>query len=245
MGGKTRIAADIGAIMRAGRHTRTTYVEPFLGGGSVAAVMAPAFATVHLSDANEDLMLLWEAARTGWVPPHQLSEELWHQLKHATEPSALRAFAGFGVSFGGAWFKSYARDNPARGDRYAQASSRAVTRYAEKIRHANIRHLDYAHAGEYVTDDAVVYCDPPYQGTDAYDAVGQFDSSRFWATAEGWSNRGARVYVTEYNAPDGWVPVWKRRVPVTINKTDNTKTATEHLFVHETALEQLRKDRAR
>lgn len=245
MGGKTRIAAQISAVMRAGRTGRSTYVEPFIGGGSVAAEMAPEFPTAHLSDANEDLAMLWEAARTGWVPPYRLSREEWTALKRSTEPSALRAFAGFGVSFGGKWFTSYAPDNPKRGDYYAQASSRAIQRYAQKIAHAQIRHLDYRDAGEFVGPDAVVYCDPPYAKTTGYGAVGRFDSGQFWDTARAWSETGAQVYVSEYSAPEDWVPVWKLRAAVTMHHEDKKKSALEQLFIYGPTLEQLRKDRTR
>jgi DNA adenine methylase len=245
MGGKTRVAAQIGAIMRAGRNGRDTYVEPFVGGGSVAAEMAPEFGTAHLSDANEDLAMLWEAVRTGWVPPVRLSEELWRELKYATEPSALRAFAGFGASFGGKWFTSYAQDDPRKSYFHAQASAKSLMRDAPKIRHAQIRHLDYADAGQFVGPDAVVYCDPPYENTTGYGAVGRFDSDKFWDTARAWSDTGAQVYVSEYAAPEDWVPVWKLRASVTVNRDDKNKTALEQLFIYGPTLETLRKERSR
>lgn len=242
MGGKTRIAAQIGAIMRAGRNGRNTYIEPFIGGGSVAAEMAPEFSTAHLSDANEDLMLLWKAVQDGWIPPTDLPYEEWLALKHATEPSALRAFAGFGVSFGGRWFTSYARNN--KGNYYAGASSRTLRRYAPKIAHASLYHRDYAAAGEQVGPDCVVYCDPPYAGTTGYRNTSGFNSAQFWDTAREWSGTGAQVYVSEYAAPRDFVPVWKLRTPVSINR-DEAKEQIEQLFIYGPTLDQIRKDRAR
>lgn len=239
MGGKTRIVDQISAIMRSKKAGRTTYVEPFMGGGSVAAAMAPLFETVHLSDYNKDLVMLHQAIQDGWVPPAKVSLEEWWELKRSTESSALRAFAGFGGSFGGAWFKSYAKNNP--GNDYIGASRRALMRYKPRLAHAAFRHMDYADAGQFITDDALVYCDPPYAGTTGYKAVGGFDSATFWDTVRDWSATGAAVFVSEYAAPEDFTAVWRLKVHMTMNAHDNLEKKVEQLFMHTPALERMRK----
>lgn len=242
MGGKTRIVDQISAIMKARRAGRSTYVEPFIGGGSVAAAMARHFPTAHLSDWNQDLVMLHQAIQDGWQPPAAITREQWWDLKRATEPSALRAFAGFGGSFGGAWFKSYAENNP--GNDYIGASGRALLRYRPHLLHATIRHLDYKDAGQFVTDDALVYCDPPYAGTTGYRGAGKFNNDQFWDVVREWSGRGAAVFTSEYQAPEDFTAVWRLKVNMTMNADSNTTQKTEQLFVHTPALERMKNARS-
>lgn len=229
MGGKTRVAPQIAAIMRAHSKGSETYVEPFMGGGSVAATMAPGFIDVHLSDANESLILLWQEVLSGWKPPGHITKAEWALLKADPNPSAMKALAGFAASFGGKWFAGYAH-SPGRN--YVAGSTRQLVKHASEFRHANVRHLDYLDAGEFVGPGTVVYCDPPYEGTTGYGAVGSFNSAQFWDTMREWSGRGAKVFVSEYNAPADFVPVWRLKVQVSLAKDGNTDIGTEQLFTY-------------
>lgn len=232
LGGKTRLArriADTVALYR--RPGLDTYVEPFLGGGSVASLLAPTFETALLSDIHPDLMALWEALAAGWIPPEVTEEDYRraHQSYTQGEPaSALRGFLGFGCSFGGKWFGGWARNG--RGYDYAGQARRELLKKAPGLRDATFRVGAYP---DEVPDSAVVYADPPYAGTTGYSH--SFDHQRFWETAESWVNGGALVLVSEYAAPPEWVEVWgvDLRVSVASGVTPaTTKTATDKLFVH-------------
>jgi DNA adenine methylase len=229
MGGKTRVASQICAVMRARSRGSDTYVEPFLGGGSVAALMAPEFRTVHLSDANESLVMLWQEVLSGWKPPGHITKPQWEALRADVRPSALKALAGFAASFGGKWFAGYA-SSPGRN--YVAGSTRQLVKHASGFRHAEVRHLDYIEAGAFVGPGTVVYCDPPYEGTTGYGAVGSFHSAQFWDTMREWTGRGAKVFVSEYTAPDDFVPVWRLKVQVSLAKDGNTDIGTEQLFTY-------------
>ncbi len=229
MGGKTRVAPQICAVMRANRGGADTYVEPFMGGGSVAALMAPEFKTVHLSDANESLVMLWQEVLGGWKPPGHITKDQWRALKEDPNPSGLKALAGFAASFGGKWFAGYAH-SPGRN--YVAGSVRELVKHASGFRHATVRHLDYLDAGQFVGPGTVVYCDPPYEGTTGYGAVGSFNSVQFWNTMREWSLSGAKVFVSEYTAPEDFVPVWRLKVQVSLAKDGNTDVGTEQLFTY-------------
>lgn len=216
MGGKYRIARHVEALILAMRGDRSVYVEPFLGGAATFSRIAPHFPEAWGSDVVPDLILMWEAAVAGWVPPAELSEDEWRELKTAP-PSPLRGFAGFGCSFGGRWFEGYARRRTAGGreaaaaDQAPAASSRVVTRQAQAMRHAQFRVSDYRRL--IARPDMVIYADPPYASTKPYSGLPSWDSGEFWAHAEKWADAGALILVSEYEAPAGWRRAWEKPMP--------------------------------
>lgn len=226
-GGKERIAKHIAEILIGAGDGRSTYIEPFLGGASVFARVAPRFERAIGADVVPDVALLWDAAARGWRPPTELSREEYATLRHA-EPSALRAFAGFGCSFGGKWFGGYAKHSP--GHFTVAGQSAVVIRKAAGLAHAEIRHADYRELSDVIGPDSVVYCDPPYADTLAYTGAGAFDSAAFWDTASAWARAGAAVFVSEYAAPAGWRAAWERTKRVSMRADNNATTAIERLF---------------
>jgi len=207
VGGKSRLAGKIAEYLSREAGDRRRYIEPFIGGGSVFAKVAPLFEQAEAGDASEDIVMMWLAVSDGWLPPEALTENDYKRLMTAP-PSALRGFAGFGCSFGGKWFGGFARGGKmGNGEprNHQSESFRAVKRMAPAFHGRKICQRDYR---EWQIDaDCVVYCDPPYEGTQEYGAVGAFDSAEFWRTAQGWSESGALVLVSEYSAPKGWRPV--------------------------------------
>src|SRR5699024_3785535 len=109
MGGKARIARRIVEAILEATPNRTRWVEPFVGGAWVLEHAAPHFQELSAGDVVPDLQLLYEAVAGGWEPPKTLSRDEYRELKPST-PSALRAFAGFGCSFGGKWFGGFCGD---------------------------------------------------------------------------------------------------------------------------------------
>ena len=76
---------------------------------------------------------------------------------------------------------------------------------------------------------AVIYCDPPYRATMGYGV--SFDSDRFWSWA-GEASRVCDVYVSEYDAPDGWVSIWSKPKRQSVARPDQGRNLrTENLFV--------------
>lgn len=213
LGGKSRIAKSIAEVMLAKRdpEQHMTYLEPFVGGGAVFTRMAPHFDRSIAADTHEDLILMWQAVKEGRVPPDTLTEVEYQELRHA-EPSARRAFAGFGCSFSGKWFGGYARPS-SYGQDYIGGSSRVVRRQAPPFRDAEILRADYREFSP--GSDTLVYCDPPYANTTGY-STGDFDSAEFWQTMQEWHNNGALVFVSEYQAPPPWSPIWEKEVKVMI-----------------------------
>ena len=83
------------------------------------------------------------------------------------------------------------------------------------------------------TKGAVIYCDPPYQGTKFYGYANQpkMDYQHFWNWVRDISKNNF-VFVSEQTAPEDFKAIWTQEVKRTTNKENNFK-AVEHLFVKE------------
>lgn len=228
LGGKHRQSKEIGKhinLVQGG-----TYWEPFMGGGSVAAAVAATghFDTMELSDAHTDLILMWQALLDGWTPPQDVSEEEYAALKVA-EPSALRGFVGFACSFAAKWFGGYARGTT---DNYAATGARSLAKKVAPLSTVNnmtITHRHYTDVEPAAGD--VLYLDPPYANTTGY-STGAFDSAAFWTWAQQHAENGVNVFVSEFTAPDGWVPVWSVNRTASAGVIDGraAKRDVEHLY---------------
>ena len=201
LGGKWQIAEWVATHLRPMARGCDRYLEPFMGSGAITARMAIAAPSMTVSDAHEDLVLMWQALALGWDPPIDVTREQYEALRHAP-PSALRGFVGYGASFSGRWFNSYVPG-------FAQTARTSVLSVAIWLRDAEILHRDY---GMHTPGPStLVYCDPPYAETEGYvKQVGAFDSERFWTTMDAWTEAGARVVVSEGTAPAHWRPLARR-----------------------------------
>lgn len=211
-GGKHAVAgriADLILEMGEGCHT---YLDPFVGGASVPAKVAPHFSKMRLGDLHPDVIPLWEAVlHQGWEPPDEISKAEFQALKATVkdpdvEPSALRGFAGFGCSFGADYFAGYAKNT-------AGSAGRGLMKKAAQIGQCPdvmCRAWDYRRWRP--RKGWVVYADPPYTHYSQY-AVPAFNPFEFWETMVRWTLDGAVVVVTEDMTP-AWVThlaTWERR----------------------------------
>jgi DNA adenine methylase len=200
LGGKSRQAKWIlGEILKL-KGSRRIYLEPFIGGGSVISTMAPHFEYVIGSDIVPELICLWREVSQGWIPPDSMTEEQYLTLKQDPTPSALKGWAAFAASYNGKYFAGYGPQ--ASGRNYLAESQRAILKKARNLRHVLFDCCAYdSHSPD---SDFVVYCDPPYLGTEAYQGAPPFDHARFWNTMDRWYDQGALVLVSEYTAPSHW-----------------------------------------
>lgn len=234
LGGKTRMAKEICSAILNDTPARETYIEPFIGGGSTFFTTAQYFQEAEGYDVQEDLILLYQALLKGWEPPAEIPEDEWRELRDS-DPSALRAFAGFACSFGGRFFEGYARGR-AKDVNFARQGRNKLLKQLEQVDVSKVR----INRAEFSTltppAGAVVYCDPPYFGTKQYNSkrsgVPTFDHERFWDVMREWRSRGVHVYVSEFSAPDDWGLVWEKTRSVSVAKHDVTtmRRQTDKLF---------------
>lgn len=226
LGGKSRIAEQITNAILENSSQRCLLVEPFIGGGAITSKLAPYFNKVEASDIHEDLVLMWKALLSGWIPPSVITEDEYKALRNA-EPSALRGFVGFGCSFGGKYFGGYARY---KDENYAAISKRSVLKQIKTMTNVLVQAKDYREI--FPPSGAVVYVDPPYAGTTGYGL--KFDSVEFWQTMTSWHNKGAMIFCSEYTAPPGWIAVWEKPLQQTL-RGDLSKGnyVTEKLWIRQ------------
>lgn len=221
LGGKARIGKEIANIINSVPNAKV-YHEPFCGMYSVGRHV-----TIEKrsgADIPLDLIALLKAIQTGWQGPDNVSECEYMILKES-RTSAIRAFAGFGCSFSGKFFGGYARDKTRRN--FAKNAANSLKKLAPHIHDVYFFQQDYR---DFDSDRAdVIYCDPPYDGTTDF-STGRFNTKEFWDWARDMSSK-AVVFVSEYNAPGGFVTVWQKQVKTDMNsKTGQKLDRIEKLF---------------
>ena len=236
IGGKSKIARELASVILENATSRKYYLEPFVGGGSMFARLAPEFEWSVAGDAHPDVVMMWNALlHDGWTPPTDVSEDLYADLRNAPS-SALRGFVGMGGSFGGKWFGGYARGgtNADGTPRNHQAeSARALLKIRKEVSGSNVgRFRNWSFDRWEPAPGTVVYCDPPYRETQGY-STGEFDHARFWNTVRGWANSGVEVFVSEYNAPDDFECIWAKGKRMSLTQPSQGRPVNEErLFIH-------------
>lgn len=194
LGSKHRLAKKIAEIVHSIPHT--AYYEPFLGS---AAVLERIETPVRIaSDVDTDLIAFWQAVKAGWIPPGNLSKPayLWAKANQQRVAPYLRGFIGFFCSYGGKKWGGYAQGD---GRNFAAEARRGALKRAPYIKSAAILEMSYQSLTPWLTDGALIYCDPPYNNTTGY--THKFDSDTFWETTQIWLKAGCTVLVSEYNIP--------------------------------------------
>lgn len=100
-----------------------------------------------------------------------------------------------------------------------------------------LQRLEMDYRDVQLPDGCVVYCDPPYAGTNAYGLhKSAFDHDAFWD----WARRcEVPLFVSEYTAPKDFVPIAEFPHRSRLSATANN-SVTERLFVHESRYNELK-----
>lgn len=105
--------------------------------------------------------------------------------------------------------------------------NRLSTEFSEKeMKRLTIGSADFAEVD--IPNDSVIYCDPPYRGTDDYRKAKGFNHERFYD----WALRQTDpVFVSEYAMPEDFVEVAAWRKMCSMSQDTKPKATTEKLFV--------------
>ncbi len=202
-GSKRRLAKHIFPIILENRKDNQLYVEPFVGGcNSIQHVEGRRWG----NDSHFELIEMWKAVQSGWIPPLNVSESDYLQIKNNQDlfDPALVGFVGFGCSFGGKWWGGYARDSKLRN--YADQSSRALVKQSKLIEDVEFTSMSYDDMK--FKEESIIYCDPPYANTTKY--KDSFDSEKFYEWCRQKKSEGHTVFVSEYTAPKDFELVFEK-----------------------------------
>jgi len=230
LGGKKKIGKEISEVLKnyGPVNKYPIYIEPFCGCLSVTIHMVDEY-KVYISDVQKDLILLWKEIKSGvFKEPKSVSKKTWEKYKNE-EPSALRAFIGFGCSFGGKWFSTFANDYCSQNVDYSKRTINSLKKMEPGIKKINkISCHSYEKLDTPKLKGFLIYCDPPYKNSTGYSASNNFDSDKFWNIVRKWSKYNI-VIVSEFNAPKDFKCIWKK------NKITNwggqQGVMTEKLFI--------------
>jgi DNA adenine methylase len=72
----------------------------------------------------------------------------------------------------------------------------------------------------------IIYCDPPYQGSDNYYLSEErkktsFDQDKFWDWCRVMSRENI-IFISGYTAPRGFIKCWGKTISTTSNKGNST-----------------------
>jgi len=177
------------------------------------------------------LISLFKAIQSGWQPPLHISEDEYNDVKNNKDkfPDYYVGFIGFNATFGAKYFGGYARGF--KTDKFTprdmpNEAIRNLLKQKPAIQDVKFTCSDYMNNDFIELKNAVIYCDPPYQGTTKY-STGQFDHVKFWNWCREMSKNNY-LFVSEYNCPDDFMCIWSKNV-----------TTSLKVFEHESRVEKL------
>lgn len=195
LGGKSRIAKQLAEVIDSIRHPGQLVWDAFCGGLSMSVALREK-GPVWSTDACVPLISLYQAVQAGWEPPTEVSLDEYRAAKALPDSDPMKAFCGFGCSFGGRYFEGYARGG---GRSYALTSGNVVKRQLSEG--LNVACVDFLSVQPQPCE-AILYLDPPYVGTKWYSGMPKLDREVFVQRVDEWS-RWTHVFVSEYAFPIG------------------------------------------
>lgn len=225
MGSKNRIAKHLLPIMLAEceKHGITTWIEPFVGGANMIDKVPDAYRRVGYDLNDHAIHALIDIRDNAENLPDDVSEEDYKKYK-GLPPQRVKSLVRFGASFGGKFENGYARRNSK--SMWGECVRNAI-KQSPKIQNVQFicdsyENLDF--------ENCLIYCDPPYQGTSGY-KTGVFDHDKFFDWCREQAKRNI-VFVSEYNAPDDFIEVWRGEIKTNFASTRKkaTHNAVEKLF---------------
>lgn len=186
-----------------------------------------------LNDRHEYLIALLKGVQGGYELPDTVTEnDYQHIRQHKDDDPVLTGFVGFGCSFGGKWFGGYARNKG--GTNYAAQSKKSLLKDMEALKTADFVCGDYRDLP--IPYGAVIYADPPYEGTTGYSGE-KFDSDAFWIAMRLLADTGHTVFISEQSAPPDFICIWEKPFTRTLDvNKQNQFQITEKLFTYQSPL---------
>lgn len=238
VGSKARIAKDILPIMLKDRKDNQYFVDLFCGGCNLIDKVT---GLRIANDIQPELIALYKALQEGWLPPTEISEKEYKLIKYRDVDTmekygkhylAVRAFVGFGCSFGGKYFSGYSRGNATNGSprNYIIEAYNNVMKQVPYLKGIEFTNLSYEQVA--LPPNSIIYCDIPYKNTTKY-AISNFDDTHFYNSFYTWCRKTAEhhtIFISEYEMPDDFECLYERQICSSLTKDTGAKKAKERLF---------------
>lgn len=240
MGSKAKYADEIVPILQKiiDNNNIKLYIEPFVGGANIIDKIRCEKRIGY--DRSETLIALLKQAQEDFSKVlNNPTREKWDEGKAYVKdkiPLSTMTLADVGAM---EFLASYCNGGFPRGYGYTMSGGEKkflsaynnLKEQASKFQDIDFFCADYTNLSNNVTN-ALIYCDPPYQGTKQYQyaSVSKMDYLQFWNWVRELSQNNL-VIVSEQTAPDDFECIWERKVNRTMNKENKFK-AIEKLFIY-------------
>lgn len=246
MGSKARIAKHILPIMLKHRKEGQWWVEPFVGG-------ANSITKVHGNrigaDANKYLIAMLIGLQNNHFREFDHSKSHYDLVRNEYNNGTnfnftdfYIGYVGFVASANGRFFdggySGISKTKIGTERNYIDESIRGMEKHIPKLKGIDFICANYDCLN--IPKDSIIYCDIPYKNTKQYAFSKGFDHTAFWQWCREKAKQGSKVFISEYNAPEDFVCVWKQEVKSSISangKSGKSKLSVEKLFVHKSQVE--------
>ena len=101
----------------------------------------------------------------------------------------------------------------------------------------NLEALQNDYSSIIVPDNSVIYCDPPYSGTNCGKYSG-FNSERFYE----WAREQDNIYISEYNMPNDFIVIAERKKIILSTANGSSGKAVERIYTNRRTYERMGAD---
>tara|TARA_R110002111_G_scaffold26744_4_gene57625 strand:+ start:1808 stop:2530 length:723 start_codon:yes stop_codon:yes gene_type:complete len=233
MGSKARIAKHILPIMLKNRKEGQWWVEPFVGGANMIDKVDGNRLGADISQ-HLIIALLMVRDEPELIPKNnkEYTKEMYIKARTSELTNPVDCFAMFNYSFGATFKGSWAKNS--KGTDYVKECVKNILVQSENINGVDLMCCGYQDLG--IPSNSLIYCDPPYKGTFKYKGTKSINHDVFFEWCRDKVKEGHTVFISEYNAPEDFICVWKKEVNSNAN-AKSTNRAIEKLFVHKSQLE--------
>ncbi len=222
MGSKNIIAKQILPIILKNKTPERVYIEPFVGGGNIIDKVEGFRIGADINPYTiEALKLIRDNPES---LPFELTKEQYAAVKEKKEINGFTGWVSFSCSFGGKFFNGFAQGG---GRNHVMEARNNAIKQSPFLKNCIFINCNYWELD--IPKNAIVYCDPPYANTTKY--KDGFDSYNFWEWVRLKSSEGIEIYVSEYTAPEDFIPIWGIEINCSLAAGKPKKT-TEKLFIY-------------
>jgi len=159
------------------------------------------FKKVIANDIEEDLYLFW---KDDFALDFFPNETEYKSYKYNPTPSQKRCFYRFFMSYGGKSWGGYLERHCNSKRDFFQEFKNSYNKIKPILKNVGFHNKSYM---EFDMENAIVYCDPPYENTQGYGS--SFNHDEFWERMRYLSQKNI-VFISCEKHPDDFIVVWKK-----------------------------------